>query len=225
MKSNELPIYTPAQAAALREHVSHRYKSEIFTNRVPQMIGGEVLECRYGDPDRPSLFESYFYTCGMGAREMEAPAGAARRIEFLMLGNAFENIDHDIAVIREELSRLMRCPLARGEWYGAGHTLAASNLFTEAFGYPYLLLRGADMLIPPAELPELGAVHFLQALPIHAEELEWIESHSDGAARFLSEYFFYFDGWDDIGDVNYSRGVLIPRDWDIVQAVHHEMTK
>ncbi len=227
MNPNKPSVYTPAQTEALRNHVSHRYKSDIFANRVPQMTGGEVLECRYCDPDRKNFFESYFYTCGMGAREMPAPDGAPRRIEWMMLGNS--SLDRDIVeldiemdLIREELARLMTLPLAPGEWYGAGHILAASNAFTEAFGFPYLLLRGADMLVSPAELPELGAVHFLQALPIHAEEFVWITSHPDGAARFLSAYYYYFDGWDDIGDVNVPRDVLIPKDWGIVEAVYHE---
>ncbi len=155
-----------------------------------------------------------FVTFGMGAKEIDSPLPEYRRTELIAYASLAMKYASDDKQRRKqlvacsELVRLSKYPFANSCWFGPGHTINASDVFKEAFGYQYFIFAE---YCETAELSRIGNVCFLVAIPIYEDERAWIVEHRDGSSRFLRAYLDSFEPEDnDIFAIDIPRKHIIP---------------
>ena len=126
--------------------------------------------------------ETAFVTFGISARPMTAPLQTLSRCELVAYASpSFNAKSNDGRVIGGELTRLGRFPFANDTWFGEGHTIDASDLFRDTFGYDaFLFLNTHESYIADVN----SCVRFLALLPIYAEERQYIMEN--GSSGFLA---------------------------------------
>ena len=94
--------------------------------------------------------------------------------------------------IAAELASLSKFPFRENTWLHHGHTIDASDVFREAFGFDAFAFICVDF----AQIDGIGEVDFLLTIPIHKEEREWImetdayEGHLLPAEVFGNQLYF-----------------------------------
>ena len=156
-------------------------------------------------------------TVGTGAREMNSPFPAFNRIELVLYAsNGFNtyadqgNVDRYLTAAAE-LQSLSKYPFRNDTWFGPGHTVRASDAFSQAFGYSYFLFVEH---VDAASLSGIGNVHFLVGIPVYEEERDWMANNESGSGRFIKEYVDEFKHNDNVENaflIDVPRPVIIPR--------------
>lgn len=157
--------YTPRQAEQMQEFIE-----ETFGDGDEGIIGHEI-KSEYVHTDVLAVTtgegDTCFATCGMGARQTNAPLPSLCRTELLMY--ASEEVAHssrEEAVIMGELQRLSKYPFKNNTFFGPGHTIDASAHFAQTFGFSAFVFLPFETVEPE----DLGQVQFLLAVPIYQEE-------------------------------------------------------
>ena len=156
-------------------------------------------------------------TFGVGAREMNSPFSAFNRIELVLYAsNGFNtyvdqgNVDRYLTAAAE-LQSLSKYPFRNDTWFGPGHTVCASDAFSQEFSYSYFLFVEH---VESACLSGIGTVHFLVGIPVYEEEQDWIVNNENGSGRFIKEYLDEFKRNDNVENaflIDVPRPVIIPR--------------
>lgn len=175
--------YTPRQAEQIREFIEETFgdgdEGVIGHEIKSEYVHTDVLAVTTGEGD------TCFATCGMGARQTNAPLHSLCRTELLMY--ASEEVapsSREGSVIMEELQRLSKYPFRNNTFFGPGHTIGASALFTQTFGFDAF----AFLPFETAEPEVLGQVQFLLAVPIYqTERKRMIEGDPFRVIRRLQE--------------------------------------
>jgi hypothetical protein len=137
--------------------IGHEIKSEYVHTDVMVLDSGE------GDYN--------FATFGMGARKTNAPIPQLQRTELVMCATGNMALDsREAAIVMGELQRLSKFPFKNDTFFGPYHTIDASELFTETFGFDAFLFADAHI----TQIDNLGDMLFLWVIPIYKEELHRI---------------------------------------------------
>lgn len=153
--------------------IGHELKSEY--------VHTDVAAVTTADGDR------CFVTFGMSAREMAAPIPQLANAELLMYASKnMELTSQEARVIMSELQSLSKFPFRNDTFLGPGHTIAASSLFEETFGFDSLAFLPMEM----TQIGGVGDVLFLAVIPIHQQEREAMMAGNtfDIADRLLEEF-------------------------------------
>lgn len=182
----KFPIYyTPEQMEQIQEFILQN-----FAGTDVGIIGHE-LKSEYVHTDilaaTNAAGERYFATFGMGAREMNAPIPQLARVELVMYASEnFEPTSDEARILMSELQSLSKVPFANGTFLGPGHTIAASELFEETFGFEAFVFAPVEH----AKIDDLGDVLFLLVIPIYEEERdEMIRGNSFDVIEQLEDSF------------------------------------
>lgn len=153
--------------------VGHEIESEYVHTDVAVVTAKEGSHC--------------FATFGMGAREMNAPIPQLARVELVMYASEnFEPTSDEARILMSELQSLSKFPFANGTFLGPGHTIAASELFEETFGFEAFVFAPVEH----AKIDDLGDVLFLLVIPIYEEERdEMIRGNSFDVIEQLEDSF------------------------------------
>lgn len=134
-----------------------------------------------------------FVTMGMGARAMNSPIPGMQRVELAMLATqGVDGCSDEAKTIMCELQHLSKVPFQNNTFFGPGHTVNASEKFTQAFGFDAFLF----MPISAMGIEDLGEVIFLLAIPIYEKEREMMirgnsfEVFAQMQAQFEDEILF-----------------------------------
>lgn len=193
--NNKIPMYyTDEQMAQVMDGVTC-----IFGEGEDGMIMHEI-ESEYVHTDvmtvEPNGANKAYATVGMGARVMEVPCERPERIELVMLASPdFDGDAHKKMVIGGELCALSKFPFKNDTWFGAGHTINASDYFKKEFGY------GAFIFVDLGEsvfVEDIGEISYLSLLPIYKDEHEYLmQSGYDAFLEWLYDNYgdaaFYVD--------------------------------
>ena len=193
-------IYTDKQLQKMEEFVEQQFG--------PNYYVAHEIESEYVHTDtlfiRNAKDEKFFVSCGMGAREMNAPDGF-KRCEIVMSAREdFVFASEKGVILAAELARISKFPFRKDTWLGTGHTLDASEKFKKAFGYDYF----AFIKLPlSTRLPETDdRINFLMLVPIYEEEREWcVKNHT---LAFLDKLHEKHGGMEYYAD--YKRDLFIP---------------
>ena len=177
--------YTPEQMEAVQEFIN-----ETFGGGEEGLIGHE-LESEYVHTDVAALTtmddDRCFVTFGMSARAMHAPAPTLAHVELLMYASKDTALSSfEARVIMSELQSLSKFPFRNDTFLGPGHTIAASDLFEETFGFEALAFLPMEM----TQIEGVGEVLFLAVIPVYQEEREIMMSGNtfDVADSLLEEF-------------------------------------
>lgn len=159
--------YTADQMEQIQEFINRT-----FGNGDEGIIGHELVsEFVHTDVaivDTPEE-DRCFVTFGMAAGETNAPIAPLRRTELLMYTTKAVEFDAGEArILMEELQSLSKYPFRNDTFFGPGHTIAASELFEETFGFGAFVLAPAQT----TQISGVGDVLFLLVIPIYQEERE-----------------------------------------------------
>lgn len=183
--------------------ICHEIESEYVHTDV-QALSGE-------DDDK------IFVTFGVGARKMNSPFPGFNRIEFVMFASNELSTRADGEDIQRcltaaaELQTISKFPFKNNTWFGPGHTINVSDNFSKKFGYQYFMFVEYS---ETANLSGIGGVHFLIAIPVYEEEMDWMASNENGSQRFLDEYIEEFEcngAADKMFMIDVPRRVIIPQ--------------
>lgn len=149
---------------------------------------------------------THLVTCGMGAREMcqwaiDADCEELRRLELVFcLPPDKKWTEHEIKVLSGELVRLSKFPFREDTFFAPGHTINASKVFKEMFGFDSFLF-----FLPVAKVDVKGAgdVYFLVVIPVYAEEQAWMEENNS------LQYIYEMPNVDEMAKIQ-EREIFIP---------------
>lgn len=129
--------------------------------------------------------EHQFITCGIGAREMDAP-GDFKRCELVMMASDKIDTMGEGMIIANELTNKSKYPFRENTWFGAGHTIYASKEFRETFGYECFAFMKLPQTVKLTGIDE--NVNYLLAVPIYESEREWcVNNHTIALLEKLLE--------------------------------------
>lgn len=116
--------------------------------------------------------ETVFASLGMGAREMKTPREGYERTELVMFcADEIEVDTEESFQLASTVNGMTKYPFLNNTWFGTGHTVSMSKSDKEKYGYDaFALLENTE----PADIPDLGVVHFLTMIPIYEDERKWI---------------------------------------------------
>ena len=191
--------YSPKQIEQIQEFIENTFGTA-------SLIGHEI-KSRYVHTD-VAISDAgdgtvNFATFGMGAKKMKAPIPQLRRAELVMCSTGkVEPQSYESAVIISELQRLSKFPFANHTFLGPYHTIGASEIFQQTFGFQAFMLADAHV----AAIDKIGCVRYLWVIPIYQEERELaMESGSRDVLEELVEEF-----GTEIHFVDSGRGSMRP---------------
>lgn len=208
--------YTPEQSEAVCDYLHEQYgesKNGFITHEIhSEYVHTDVLRIDNEDG-------KVFATFGMGVREMKIPVPQlkdAQRTELVMYASSELDKDNKSSAGTEsmricaELTQLSKYPFRNDTWLSAGHTINASQQFTDQFGFDFFFFYPA--IYEPLELKPLGKINFLLAIPIYKEERDWMANHpgQNAEMRFMEAYVDWAEGSGSYAEVNVPREVIIP---------------
>lgn len=178
-------VYTTEQMEQLQDFISNT-----FGDGEDGLIGHELVS-EYVHTDVAALNTEdgnrCFVTFGMSARRMNAPIPQLSHVELLMFASKDTVFtSQEAQVIMGELQSLSKYPFRNDTFLGPGHTIAASGLFEETFGFDALAFLPMEM----SRIDSIGDVLFLAVIPIYQQEREAMIAGNtfDIADRLLEEF-------------------------------------
>lgn len=209
MKS--LALYNPVQMEQIQSFIHKTFggdeNSMVAHEITSEYVHTDTLAIVPEDSDR------VFVTFGMGARKMNAPHPDFEHIELVMFASHWRELSSEkVMTIINELVSLSKFPFRKETWLGHGHTIEASDVFRESFGFEALTFCHTGEVV---ELEGIGRVNFLAVVPIYAEEREWfMQCNSvaclDDLYDYLGEEMFLVDSGRDPG---------LPVEWCVAKEV------
>ncbi len=159
--------YTPEQMEQIQTFINETYgngKEGLIGHEIKsEYVHADVMVLDSGEGDYN------FATFGMGARKTNAPMPQLQRTELVMCATGNMALDsREAAIVIGELQRLSKLPFKNDTFFGPYHTIDASKLFTETFGFEAFLFADAHVV----QVDDLGDVLFLWVVPIYQEERE-----------------------------------------------------
>ncbi len=149
----------------------------------------------------PENEEKIYVTFGMGARAMNAPIAALERTELIMTASAdFDALGEEGIIAANELISLSKFPFRNDTWFGPGHTIEVSERFKKTFGYDAIVFLNSHL---SANITGVGKVNFIVAVPIYAEEREWMIEN--GSFEYLDLLYDKFGDAALVVDMKRSR--------------------
>ena len=212
---NKTPIYyNETQMEEIQHFIKDQWGHEdngVIGHEIQsQYVHTDVLTLGSEDKDKVLV------TFGVGARKMYAPLPGFSRVEFVMYAsNKFSTrvdgeAEKPYLTAIAELQHLSKYPFENNTWFGPGHTINATRIFTEEFGYQYFLfIKYCEEI----NLSGIGNVHFLIAIPVYEEERDWMASNDNGSQRFLEKYIEEFErngNRDNMFKIDIQRSIIIP---------------
>ncbi len=182
----KMPIfYTEKQRNEVQEHITSAYaigdcgEGCIAHEITSEYVHSDVLVQKNEDG------EIVFGSFGMGAREMNCPRPNYERAELVMHASPdIEVQTTECFDLANTVVNMTKYPFLNDTWFGTGHTVDANSSYKEKYGYDcFALLEMAD----PADVTDLGMVHFLTMIPIYEDEREWIMEN--GTFEYLELLF------------------------------------
>lgn len=166
---NKTPYtYNEKQFAQLEEFIT-----ENFGSQYDYLVHEITSEYVHTDTliVKSATGQKQFITCGMGAREMNAPINF-KRCELVMLtDNRFVATGEKAMILSSELVKISKFPFREDTWFGNGHTIDASNSFKETFGYDCFAFIKLPMSATLSGID--NQVNFLLVVPIYKQERDW----------------------------------------------------
>ena len=200
---NKLYLYNENQKAAVEEFYENEFgctNGSLFHEIKSEYVHTDtyVIKSDTGDVQ--------FITCGMSAREMDAP-DRFKRCEIAMVASkSFDETSTEGMTLVSELVRISKFPFENDTWLGKGHTVGASDDFKKVFGYDAFAFKKSPKCIKIPQSDEV--VNLLVLIPIYKEEREWcMKNHTLGLLEELNQDL---NGNEIYADVK--REMIIPED-------------
>lgn len=183
------PIYyTVKQMEEVQEHIkslfeidedSEGYDAHEITS---QYVHSDVMLKKNTDG------EMVYASFGMGAREMNCPRAGYERAELIMHASPEIEMKTEKNIkLASTVVNMTKYPFLNSTWFGTGHTVDAHPKYKKKFGFDaFALLEMSD----PADITDLGTVHFLTMIPIYDDERDWIMEN--GTFEYLELLFEEF---------------------------------
>ncbi len=184
---NNLPIMlTPEEMEDMQAFIVERFGES--QPLLMHEIKSEYVHTDIAIVNSPSG-EPTFVTFGVSARPMTAPLKELSLAELVAYTSPdFNGTSEEAKVVGGELMRLARYPFANDSWFGEGHTIDASTLFQETFGYDaFLFLDSGETYTDDNE----RRVRFLSLIPLYESERLFImeQCTANGFLRVLFDRY------------------------------------
>lgn len=168
MDFNKIPIYYEEHTRELVENFIYSQFGESGDGSIAHELTSKYVHSDVHTFSSDKFFgDNIYVSCGMGAREQNAPI-EYKRVELLIM--AGPDTKNDMTIINQ-LVHLTKFPFENDTWIGAWHTIDALDNFKSKFGYSAFMFL--PEILGEIDVPKFSSsIKILPIVPLYKNERE-----------------------------------------------------